>query len=247
MHLDIISYSDEFPEYDEQFIKDVPKEYYGLLSLLPGSTVLDIGGHIGIFSAFAINAGASHVVYVEPTEVSRRHAEMNLGPAIASGMVTVIAGGVTTDPQKSELTLRYFADEGGMAGATVVGSETSGPRHWRHRPYTWMKSPAIQFSDLLNRYQPSILKLDCEGSEYQICQYLAALPEIPSFIRGFVAEWHGTGGKNIVGYLDATDLLRKNGFVPDKEIPGLIITRDESGSVIGSNYRMIRPISWKRP
>lgn len=239
----IKSYSKEFSSYDETFIRDVPREYRGLVPFMKDGIVLDIGGHIGIFSALAVNSGAAKVAYVEPTAITRKHARKNLAPAIKAGIVDFHEGGVTADPKQKEVILRYFADASGMAGATTVESVEKGPRHWRGRPYTWERFPAIQFDWLMQHYEPTVIKLDCEGMEYPI---LESIKKMPDQVRALAMEWHGTAGKNIARYLVCTAKLRKWGFKPEREQAKLNVVYDDDGVAIGSNQRMLRPITWKR-
>ena len=45
-------------------------EYYSKLNLIEGDTVIDIGGHYGFFTMYALNKGASRVHIIEPTKTT---------------------------------------------------------------------------------------------------------------------------------------------------------------------------------
>jgi len=242
--IEIKHISEKFPAYDRTFLRDVPREYGALAAKdMKDAVVLDIGGHIGIFSALAVNAGAKKVIYVEPSVPAITLARKNLAPAVEAGIVEMIHAGVTANPKLKKLVLRYFADLSGMAGATTVPSADWGPRHWRHRPYTFEERDTVLFSALLAKYEPAVIKLDCEGMEYAC---LRSIKKMPAHVRAFTAEWHKTAGRfGVQGYLECTAKLRAWGFKPDK-VANITPVYDAEGVAIGSNQRFLRPIRWSR-
>lgn len=243
MKLTVAHYSKSHPDYDLSIIREVPREYASVVPDMAGATVLDIGGHIGCFSVLAINAGCKRVVFVEPGKPSVVHAKRNLAPAVKAGLAEVHHAGVTADPKEKEIILRYFTDAGSMAGAKTVKPDNTDRAHWRGKPYTYERVPALHFGQLLSDYKPEVLKLDCEGVEYPC---LDSLKSMPKHVKVFIGEWHKTGGREgINGYLRCTERLREWGFKADRE-PNLVITYSEDSKPIKSNQFFIRPIAWRR-
>lgn len=242
MQLTVTSFSKEFPDYDKSIIREVPREYISVVPDMAGAVILDIGGHIGCFSVLAVNAGCKKVIFIEPGKPSVAHARVNLAPAVKAGLVEILHAGITADPQQKEIILRYFADNGSMAGAKTVGADNTSRSHWRGKPYTYEHVPALHFGQLIGDYKPSLIKLDTEGLEYPCIRGMKTMPKC---VKTMIIEWHKTAGRfGIEGYLECTEKLKTWGFKPDRE-PNLKILYDAKG-VAGSNQFFIRPIAWRR-
>lgn len=54
--------------------------------------------------------------------------------------------------------------------------------------------PTVRFSDLVARYQPTVIKVDIEGAEYLFAADFLALPV---GVRALVVEWHGFGEDHV--------------------------------------------------
>ena len=61
----------------------------GAAALRPGDTVIDVGGHLGTFTRYALRAGASRVVAVEPVPQLVSCLQRTFAPEIASGAVVI--------------------------------------------------------------------------------------------------------------------------------------------------------------
>jgi FkbM family methyltransferase len=240
--VEIISYNKVNPEYDLAVIRTVPTEYANIIPDFAGATVLDIGGNIGCFSALALNKGAKKVITIEPGLPAFSHAEINLSEAIADGSCILYHAGITGLPDTKEVTLRYFQDAASMPSAQVIAPDDRRREHWRGRPYYYETVPAMYFPDVIEGYKPTVLKLDCEGSEYNCIKGIDNLP----YVQTLAVEWHQTTKEaGITNYLICTEKLRSWGFKPNKE-PNLVIYRYKDGRPFSSNQFFIRAIIWRR-
>jgi FkbM family methyltransferase len=223
-------------DYDKSIVREVPREYAGVVDDCRGAVVLDIGAHIGCFTVLALNAGARRVVAIEPGAPSFRMLAKNVrGDDRAEVHRAGIAAG-----DEGTITLRYLSHGKSMAGAKTVQSTKR--KEWNGIPFKYETVDAINFASALRRWKPRVLKMDCEGVEYAC---LASIDKMPTCVRAFIAEWHYTSrGLGITGYLESTKRLRSWGFTPDRE-PNLKLIR-EGRKVVGSNQFFVRPIAWHR-
>jgi FkbM family methyltransferase len=221
-------------DYDATIIREVPREYAGVVDRCKGAVVLDIGAHIGCFAVLALNAGAARVIAVEPASPNVKLLRANVKPA--GNRATVLAGGVGNG---RTLHLRYLGHMGSMAAAKTVTDTRR--THWNGVRYVYEEVKAYRFADLLRTYEPAVLKMDCEGVEYDC---LESLYSMPPHVTTFIAEWHKTAGRRINDYLACVRKLRAWGFVPEKE-PNLRL-KHQGRKIVGSNQFFIRPIAWKR-
>lgn len=70
----------------------------------PGDNVIDCGGFVGGFSVAAAKMGAASIVYVEPTPLTRRCAELNFALHNVD-QVSVVAGALGDQPGKAQLNI----------------------------------------------------------------------------------------------------------------------------------------------
>lgn len=126
---------------------------YGKLTIPEGSTVLDIGAHIGVFARDAVRRGAGHVVSYEPEprnlDVLRRNAD--------GFPITVIDAAVTsnTDAQTMDFWVNWH---GGSALHSLHAKGGKVP--WPVR--------LVDYGRHADYYKPDVVKCDIEGGEYFI-------------------------------------------------------------------------------
>ena len=136
---------------DESIAKSAPREYSSLL--LRDRVVLDVGANIGSFTRHAALSGAKLVVAIEPEESNFTCLQKNAGDLenvlLLRGCLGVLGG-------ETEI---FIAPSGKNPGNT-----TQTPRRGRHaqRVMCW------SISDIMSKYKPESVKLDCEGAEYTI-------------------------------------------------------------------------------
>jgi FkbM family methyltransferase len=211
---------------DKYIIEQTPKEYRCIANSLPGSKVLDIGAHIGCFSLMALQLGASQVVSVEPVPVSAMHLRRNLASAREKSIAIVIEAAVVGGDEET-VTLRWL-------NTTWRSQPPKDQRtEWRGRKYQFATARTVRFVDLLEVYKPNVIKLDCEGAEYDILQSVDAMPDS---VHTFTAEWHSFTPDAPERYQDCINRLFSWGFKPDNEIQ----------TKFNSWGNFIRPIAWRR-
>lgn len=135
-----------------------------------GATVLDIGGHIGTFTTWAVGQGAGKVVAYEPEPDNFRMLSLN-----TAGMpVELNNKAVTRDGRDVAL---HVKTSGHTGGHSII---FNGPTRQD------LIVPSDRFIDIVNRVQPVVIKMDCEGAEYEF-----DLPEtLPDSVRYVTMEIH---------------------------------------------------------
>ena len=141
---------------------------YGELPVKPGDVMLDLGAHIGAASRVALDRGA-RVVAVEADPDSLRLLRRNLAHLNARVI------GAAVGPTRGMATLYTRGDRPHL-------STTLAPDKGRKA----IRVPMVAFGDLLEQYQPTIVKCDIEFSEYALPE-LRALPE---HVRVLALEVH---------------------------------------------------------
>jgi len=119
-----------------------------------GEVVLDCGAHVGVFTAKALELGASRVVAVEPDPVNLECLRRNLAGPIAAGRVIVVAKGVWSSDTK--LQLHLGVDNSGMG--TVMHDQGGSS----------IEIPVTTVDRLvadLNLARVDYVKMDIEGAE----------------------------------------------------------------------------------
>ncbi len=177
----------------------------------PGDNVVDIGAHIGSFAILAAKMGASCVICYEPLpqsfELLTRNARMNSDRIVCYNKAVMAQDGVVrlSSPRApSELISEHRHEWAGLVntGATHVITEHEETDH------DVIDVPAIAATHVLGASSSRIdfLKLDCEGSEYQILESLT--DEQLMSIRDIVCEFHHGIDKGVV----VADRFRRLGF-----------------------------------
>ncbi|MBW3577897.1 MAG: FkbM family methyltransferase [Actinobacteria bacterium] len=142
---------------------------------LKGHVVVDIGANIGIFSLWAVRFGASRIVAVEPHPTTFKLLE-----EYASGCpISSLCCAITHDAGRVLLELGDSSTSHRVAQAGESGLSASG-----------IEVDAITLDQLFHMYgivQCGLLKLDCEGSEYDI---LLSQPECLDVVDQIVLEYH---------------------------------------------------------
>ena len=126
------------------------------ITVQPGDVVVDCGAHVGFFTAYALNRGASRVVAIEPDPLNRELLERNFAEPIRQGKVTVVPAGVWD--QRSTLTLRHDHENSGAHSFVRLPKEAG----------EQIVAPVLPLDEILAdlRVQKvDFIKMDIEGSE----------------------------------------------------------------------------------
>jgi len=172
----------------EIFVDDAYR--VGLLRrLLPDEpvTVIDVGAHVGSASvAFSRALRVRSVICTEPSPTSAALLRRNLSSNAVPSSVVEAAVGVTSG------SVELVGGRAGSCEARVARAE--GPSD---ATPDRLSVPMVAMSDLLARAGegPVLVKMDCEGSEYEIVAETPPAAWAP--VRAVVLEYHpvaGTGG-----------------------------------------------------
>lgn len=151
--------------------------YRHMEHLIPDAYVLDIGAHIGTFSAKALELGAKSVVAVEPELGSFSVLRAVLG---RRKHVTLINAAVGVNP--------------GIAYLSVprTGNSTSASTVFQLKGRHELEVKQLAFKALLKQYRPTLLKVDCEGAELDFLDG----NKLPKHVRVVTGELHREGPNN---------------------------------------------------
>ncbi|MGC4106721.1 MAG: FkbM family methyltransferase [Thermomicrobiales bacterium] len=158
-------------------------ERYGY-EIQPGWTIVDIGAAIGEFTVFASTAPGTTVIACEPfpgsVELLRENIALNLRENVMV-IPKAIAGARGT----------MLLDLRGEEPLEFVSSLHQGAETEVTVPDGHIAIPAIPLGDLLDETPHGtidLLKLDCEGAEYEIL--MQAPPDVLGAIDRIVMEYH---------------------------------------------------------
>lgn len=124
---------------------------YRHLPIPKGCSVLDIGGHIGTFTNYALERGASRVVTYEPEPSNFAMLEQNtIGKSVA-----IFNKAVTGDGREVQLNVKTNGHSGGHS----IYYDSPERNH--------IRVPSEAFASIVERVRPDVVKIDCEGAEYE--------------------------------------------------------------------------------
>jgi FkbM family methyltransferase len=120
-----------------------------------GDWVIDVGGHVGVFTDRALRLGAEKVFIVEPDPVNEECIRRNFAREIASGQVVLFAEGAWSS--KSAINLN-----------TGVANSGSGSMMYKETGSRTISVPVRPIDDMVAEQKaPHIdfIKMDIEGAE----------------------------------------------------------------------------------
>jgi FkbM family methyltransferase len=171
--------------WDARIIREMffERPYVRRFTPPPGSTIVDIGGYIGDFSLYAAKyLRAGRVIVYEPTAENFAILEQNV--------------------TNNGYTDRVIAVNKAVAGSNKVllnvqiqeSEEVHASAYW-YRGADQRAVPSVTLSELFDAHRldsVDLLKIDCEGGEYDI---LEAVPDqLFDRIRAVVFEYHSIEG-----------------------------------------------------
>ena len=159
----------------------------GGYNIKENDTVIDIGGHIGIFSVMATLYGAKVLVY-EPEKNNFEILRYNI-----KNYSNIQAFNSMVSEQTGEAD--FYLNDSNVAGHNAFGGDRKIEVH----------STTLE-SILRNVNKVDLLKLDCEGSEYDIL-----LSTDLAKVQKIVMEYHGIGAA-----LELGTYLLEEGFTINK-------------------------------
>jgi FkbM family methyltransferase len=150
------------PKGTREFFVDVTaaqyrQNAYDGSAIKPGAVVLDLGGFVGDYAKFALEAGASKVITVEPSPEALECIRRNLSAEIAQGKVIVYAKGVWDKDDR--LFLESERDDNPAGNSIVEGTPAN-------KPGVWVPLTTIdKIVEELNLSRVDVIKMDIEGAE----------------------------------------------------------------------------------
>jgi FkbM family methyltransferase len=120
-----------------------------------GDWVIDVGGHVGVFTSHALKLGAEKVFIVEPDPVNVECIRRNFAAEIAAGRVTVIPEGAWSKASTIELNLS-------------VANSGTGSMMYKEQGAQTILVPVRPIDDMVAEHRmPRVdfIKMDIEGAE----------------------------------------------------------------------------------
>ena len=172
---------------DEAIVRDVcERDIYRLVEVKTApATILDVGAHIGCFSALAAHRWPNaRIVACEPDLANYVLLDRHLKPCLTRGQIEVVNKAVLGD-DVSETDFWAVADKAhqNSGGGSCCRQEPGSAR---------VRTQAISIEQLWREQGLTtcdLLKLDCEGAEYSILEGLKKAQLLPHVGR-IVGEWH---------------------------------------------------------
>lgn len=172
---------------------------YHRMGVKAGDVVLDIGAHIGCVASRAALVGAAKIVCVEaePENYALLQQNTRSFPQVETIYGAVFGG---TEPTVKLNTVERRDDGGHSTGTHSAWYATRGRT---------IDVPRVDFRELLDKHQPTILKVDVEGSEFTF-----DWDNLPMTIRGIGLELHTRRETNRPKAKEIVQKLYDQGFKP---------------------------------
>lgn len=169
----------------------------------PGSTVIDIGANIGVFTLFAASSGASKIFSFEPNSAAFSTLSQNI--EINEFGSVVHAFKLAVGARNNEIVYLPFASS--PYNKSIKESDGIGALE---------PARTISLEQIIEENEideVSYLKLDCEGAEYEI--FMNCPAEVFSRIRRIRMELHYSSDHSRE---ELIDVLVRNGFSVVKRV-----------------------------
>ncbi len=141
-----------------------------------GKTVVDIGANIGDSSVFFALKGASRVIAFEPSYANFLTLQENIHLNVLDTKILPLHNGVSAKDRIIKLPVSI---SGGIINA-LNDQSTEG-----------INIEMISIEKVIKQYNPQVIKIDCEGCEYEIFEDLSA--DLLQKIESITGEYHDKG------------------------------------------------------
>jgi FkbM family methyltransferase len=138
-----------------------------------GEVVLDVGAYLGDTPLMWLYKGAISVIAVEPAPIHFYYLKRNV-----EGL-PVICLNAAVGVQPPKMPDDYVSSSYGLQEA-ATGRK--------------LDIPVLQLMEFVENYNPTVVKLDCEGCEHFVLKELAELPKLG--VKKIAVEFHTVGNYN---------------------------------------------------
>jgi FkbM family methyltransferase len=199
---------------DKDMLKEMC-EYQYLFDNCKDAVVMDVGSNIGTFSLFALKAGAKQIIAYEP-EPENFKVLMEQEFAFNQNVTLVNAAIADTSGQMDF----YQSKETDKCKGRHSLLKTRGRKV--------ISVPTLAFYDELDKYKPTVLKMDTEGGEL-----LLDWSRLPNYIRYLALEIHCRNNEqNAKGLYDLIKSKYALKYDKQKKFFGALDTYIISGELI---------------
>jgi len=195
-----------------------------------GKTVIDIGANIGAFSLFAGSLNAKKIYAVEPVSSTFMQLCANINKSKFKNIVPIKNAVTSVEGEFVNISLTSNPGHNGL----FINSST------QETVYTTSLNEILQKID----DNDVLLKLDCEGSEYDII--FSTSPESMKKVSRIVLESHSDLNPNYKGFEILENKLKEFGFQAEKIKKVYAWDFNEKGERINWREIPFRIEIWKR-
>ncbi|MEM0461643.1 MAG: FkbM family methyltransferase [Candidatus Caldarchaeum sp.] len=178
-----------------------------------GMVVLDVGAYLGDTPLLWIHKNARKVIAVEPVQFHFRFLELNVR-GLPVECLNASIGTAVPDLPSQYGSMGYGLEFGAGAGDKL-------------------QVPVVGLLDLVNRYRPEVVKLNCEGCEHYVIDELSLLPSLG--VKKLAVDFHDTGEFDAYSSLDK--LREKMGL-------GKILREKATQTGSGASRRIVK-VLWE--
>jgi FkbM family methyltransferase len=186
--------------FDQLFIKEIWTDecyFKGGYDIKKGDRVIDIGGHIGLFSVLAAKLGASKVVTFEPVKNSYDILVSNIKENSVETIIEPYNIAITADGREVNLNTNFEDPNWNTGSPRVLEEGKTGETKAQSK-----KLDTIYREHGFYEHGCDFLKIDCEGAEYEILY--SAASEIFQATKTISMEFHHSlqDGKMLSNFLE---------------------------------------------
>jgi FkbM family methyltransferase len=138
-----------------------------------GEVVLDIGAYLGDTPLMWLYKGARSVIAVEPVPLHFKYLERNVAGLPVICINASLAVQLPYDPNL----------EGSVGYGLWDDVDDS---------LEMLDVPVVQLTELVEKYRPTVVKLNCEGCEHYVLEQLSQIPQLG--VKKISIQFHGIKG-----------------------------------------------------
>ena len=154
--------------YDKAIISEVKRSYSWMEP--KNEVVLDVGACFGAYSLLAHNQGASKIWAFEPEKNNYNLTKLNTNNY---ENIQVFNKALVNSEKKF---IDFYLTKGrNFANFSMI----------KYRGRNKITVEAENFTNILNELKPSVIKMDCEGAEYELLE-----KPLPNFVKKITIEIH---------------------------------------------------------